>query len=214
MHPTGTTIALVTLMLSLGVPSNASELVILAMAPFRDEIIDPSWHGGPALIPAARLAVDHINNRSDILPGITLRLLEADSGCEHVDKTRVNFTDQLLHRTLSPKVVGMVGPGCSESALALSSIIPQLNLIQVSIATTPLITDSMYKNSFRTIGSSLVYVNAFNSLIHHENVAWTRVGAVYDKSRLYHINTYDAFRSKVPWGTLCSNSPTNCQCLV
>lgn len=197
MHATITTVALVTLMLSLGITSNASELVIMAMAPFRDEILDPSWHGGPALIPAARLAVDHINNRSDILPGITLRLLEADSGCQYVDKTRVNFTNQLLHHSMSPKVVGMVGPGCSESALALSSIIRQLNLIQVSIATTPRINNSTFKNSFRTIGSSLVYVNAFDSLIHHEDVAWTRVGAVYDKSRRYHISTYQAFRSKV-----------------
>ena len=190
--------ALVALMLSLGVySSNASELVILAMAPFRDEIVTPSWHGGPALIPAARLAIDHINNRSDILPGFTLRLLETDSGCEHVDKTRVGFTDHLLHHTMSPRVIGMVGPGCSESAVALSSIIPQLNLIQVSITTTPLLNSEMFRNSFRTIGSSLVYVNAFNSLIHHENVNWTRVGAVYDRSRLYHISTYNAFRKVV-----------------
>lgn len=178
------------------------ELAIVALGPFADPLRTPDWLGGPALIPAARQAVDDINNRPDILGGFNLTLLEGDSGCEYVHKTIINFTDLVFHHELSSQVVGVVGPGCSASAIALSSLIahPKLNLMQVSIATTPDINSFAFNNSFRTVGSSLVFVDAYSKLI--ENAQWGKVGAVYDSERPFHITTYSEFRKKVGDGVL------------
>lgn len=176
------------------------ELVILAMGPFQDSMRSPDWPGGPALIPAARQAVHDINNRSDILHGFTLKLLEGESGCEFVDKSRVSFTSVVFHHNLSSQIVGMVGPGCSASAIALSKLIShsEVNLMQISIASTPDInagSSSEFRNSFRTVGSSLVYVDAFSKLI--KKAGWVKVGAVYDSLRPFHISTYNAFRKEI-----------------
>ncbi len=181
--------------------TDEKNLSILSMGPFPEVNTgrDPGWDGGPALIPAARLAVDHINSRNDVLPGYTLSLLEADSGCSLLDKTRINFIDQVYHKGAGQSIVGMVGPGCSEATMAVADLITlsSLNLMQVSIATTPDInaTKTKYKNSFRTVASSLVFVDIIVTVMDREN--WTRVGALYDNLRVYHIHTYNVFRDRI-----------------
>ncbi len=174
------------------------ELSILTMGPFHDPKRDPGWDGGPALIPAARLAVDHINSRNDVLPGYTLSLLEADSGCSLLDKTRINFIDQVYHKGAGQSIVGMVGPGCSEATMAVADLITlsSLNIMQVSIATTPDISATLYNNSFRTVGSSLVYIDVFLKIMSVAN--WTNIGVLYENSRAFHIHTASAFRNAVP----------------
>lgn len=170
-----------------------SQLAILAMAPFSDSERNASWPAGPGLIPAARLAVDHINNRTDVLENFTLVLLEGHSACEHVQQARVNLTAQVLHHNLSEKVVGIVGPGCSESAISVGDLVvrQKLNLIQVSIGTTPDINSTL-ENSFRSIGSSLLYVDALLEMA--SQYKWNRVGVLFDSGRPFHIKTYNAFR--------------------
>lgn len=176
---------------------SSSELSILAMGPFNGAVRSPDWAGGPALIPAARQAVDDINNRSDILQGFRLRLLESESGCNFEDKTIVSFVNSTFHNFLGLPVVGMVGPGCSKSAIALNEIIrqPKLNLMQVSIASSPVLNGTEFENSFRIVGSSLVYVNGYSKLI--EVAGWEQVGIIYDNKRQFHTSTYVAFEEKV-----------------
>lgn len=175
-------------------PEEDKELVIFAMGPFQDSQTgrSPNWDGGPALIPAARLAVDHINNRSDILQGYTLNLLEGESGCDLIYKTFINFTAQVFYHPKRQRIVGMVGPGCSDSAIILEKLIsqPQINLLQISIANTPSI-DSTHVNSFRTVGSGLVFIDAYLKLI--DIAKWERVGVLYDEEREFHTSIYNAF---------------------
>lgn len=183
-------------------PERGRDLVVLAMAPFWDPDPSPSWYGGAAMMAAADLAVQHVNSRADVLQDYTLRLLEADSGCDLIEKTLVEFTAYLYHHNLSHRVVGMVGPGCSVSAEVLAPVIsrPKLDLMQVSIVTTPDIRldpnkPALYKNSFRTVGSSLVFVDGFVQLMQKFN--WASVGALYENSRQFHTSTYSAFRRRV-----------------
>ena len=49
----------------------------------------PSWPGGTAVIHAVKLARDHINERSDILPCYRLEMI--DSGCNIVSKYAIAY---------------------------------------------------------------------------------------------------------------------------
>ena len=76
-------------------------LYILAMVPFPDPEkpawAKPNYGAAHSLLPAAQLAVDQINNRSDVLQDYNLELLEGDSGCNVVTTTYVSQVEQILY---------------------------------------------------------------------------------------------------------------------
>ena len=62
-------------------------LYFLVLAPYSDsEPFNPSWTGGPAVVPAAMVARDLINKSEDILKDYTIHFLMNDSGCNVVSK--------------------------------------------------------------------------------------------------------------------------------
>lgn len=185
------------------VGASGNDLAILGLAPLY-QYPPPSWYGGAAMLSAARLAVEHVNCHPDVLPGLNLSLLEGDSGCNLVQKTLLNFTAQVFHHRperLRRRIVGIVGPSCSESAVSMAPIItrPQLNLVQVAIFTTPDVnlttSPDKYRNSFRTIGSSLVTVDALGAML--KKAGWNRIGALYEAERQFHTSNFNAFLNTV-----------------
>ena len=50
------------------------DVYIVGLYPF-----EGAWRGGPAMLAASQLAVEHVNQRGDILPGYTLNLLWNDT---------------------------------------------------------------------------------------------------------------------------------------
>jgi len=160
------------------------------------ELISPRWAVGPAVIPAARLAVDHINDRSDVLGNYTLKLLEADAGCQGITKSFVSFTRAVFHS--GKKIVGIVGPGCSETTLALSPIVaqPDVSLLQISLTPSPEVSN--YNTTYSIASSSIQFVNVFVNLIEYNamqyNMAWEKVGALYEG---YQSDAFSKFRDSV-----------------
>ena len=154
------------------------ELFVLLMAPSSN--YDPAWNIGRALIPAARLAAKQINNRSDLLAGYKLRLLERESGCSLTSKTLINFAEAEFYNSEGKGVVGMIGPGCPESVLATAQHItrPLLNIMQISISSSPEISGGNHINSFRTVPPASTYISAFARMM--EAAEWRRVAVVYD----------------------------------
>ena len=180
----------------LGRSEDLTTLNILAVGPYptNSKELIPSWVGGPALIPAAKLAVDLINNDTSILPGYLLNLVPVDGGCDQIGTLYVNISEALFYAENT--AVGIVGPGCSEATLALAPIINQdkINLMQVSIATTPEINGSkLYKNTFRTVSSSLKFIDTFRSLLKHTK--WRHFAVLYDNTRRYHRAMHEEFRN-------------------
>lgn len=177
-------------------------ITLLVLGPYPDSSSDhnPDWTGGPALIPAVRLAVDRINNeRSDLLPGYLLRLLEGDSGCNLLSKTATSFP-QLFHTNPEENgnVVGIIGPGCSEAATLVADIGAKqgVSLIQMGIATSPVLTNTTrFSNTFRMLTSSIEFVNLFVRLIKHnrDRNGWKDFAALYDGQRQYFVSTFRAF---------------------
>ena len=178
------------------------ELCLVVLGPYPDEaaapIFQPDWDGGPALIPAVRLATDKINNRTNILDGYRLQLLEGDSGCDVNSKTAVSFVGNVFKsaRSAGCPVVGIVGPGCTGAATFIGSLLARddTSLLHISpSATSPLLTDSsIYQNTFRVLSSSLEYVSMYIELIKHNG--WDNVAALYDADRQYALSTYEHFR--------------------
>ena len=178
-----------------------TSISLLVLGPYPDTIRvnNPDWSGGPTLIPAVRLAAARINNRSDILPGYRLQLLEGDSGCNILSKTAISLPP-LFHVDIEKNghVVGIIGPGCSEAATLIGDIAAKesVSLIQMGIATSPVLTDTVrFNNTFRMLTSSLQYVDLFAKLIEYNRDlnGWEKVAALYDGGRQYFLSTFRAF---------------------
>ena len=135
---------------------------ILVMAPSPGNLTR-GWEEGPAVIPAARLAVKEINNSTDILSGFTLQLMEANSGCSIVSEAIISFVRDLYN--CKEPVVGIVGPGCSEAALQISSLTSRYEVSLLHItpsATSPQLEDAARNTTFATISSALSFVQSIN----------------------------------------------------
>ena len=176
-------------------------VAFLVLGPFPDNGTNfkPDWNGGPALISAARLAADRINNRTDILPGFKLKLLEGDSGCNLMTKTALSFASNVFHSPAkNDNVVGIIGPSCSAAALFLGSLGAKENvsLIQISpAATSPNLTCiEKYSNTFRMLSSSIQYVDTIRALMKENE--WKNVAAFYVGSRPYTQATFHQMLNK------------------
>ena len=173
-------------------------LYIIVMAPYPSPPpFNPSWEGGPAVVPAALIAKNYINNREDILKDYTLDFLVLNSGCNVVLNARLNLTQSVFYS--GKNVVGIIGPGCSEAALAVAPLVidDRISLLQVApTATSPLLTNhTLYPNTFRPIVSALGYVNTYLEIIRRHN--YRNVGAVYEAERAFQVAVYTRFESDV-----------------
>ena len=176
------------------------DVCLVVLAPFPDKvarpIFQPDWDGGPALIPAARLAADRINNRTDILAEYRLRLLEGDSGCNVETKSALSVAGNLFEHSLNCSVVGIIGPACTGATTFVGDIgaLDEVSLIQISpSATSPILISSEYVNTFRVLSSSLEHVEVFIRLM--EQNGWEDVAALYDADRLYFRSTFEYFQN-------------------
>ena len=176
-------------------PAVEEKLFLLTIFPYPSDIPSqqPSWSQGTNILPAAYLAVDMINNRSDILSGYTLELINSDGGCDFVDNARISVVRHVIsERGLRP-LVGVIGPGCSSSTLAVSPHIShrELALINLHLAGTPLIESRRdFAYSLGVLGSSYGFVNATVALM--RKAMWRRIAVLYDEDRTFFLSTYQA----------------------
>ena len=176
-------------------------LYLLAMASSPDEQVTPGWAVGPVVIPAIRLAVDHINNRSDVLRDYSLKLLEADSGCKVTSTTIINFIREVFYS--GERIAGIVDSSCSESTLALAPILaqPDVSLLQISLTTSPTVGNSTHAlGTAYSILNSLQLVSTLKELIESRADNWNMdsrgVGAIYEADG-YWLETFKYFESAV-----------------
>ena len=204
-----TVILLLLLLCSTGLNGGSKErqtLFILAMVPFPDPEkpawARPNFDAAHSLLPAAQLAIDQINNRSDVLRDYNLELLEGDSGCNVVTTTYVTMVDLLFS---DKPVVGIVGPACSEAALSVARQ-TGLDVVHVTTGSIPLLDDrTNYPNTFGITSSSTAHVDVIFELM--EQNSWINVAVLYDLLRPYYIETYNVFREKLK--DYCSKTEAN-----
>ncbi len=167
---------------------NKHTLYFLSMLPYPDP--RPSFQAlfqdGPDILPAAYLAIDEINNRTDILNDYQIELIEADGGCDVETKPLETFVANVFHS--GKQVVGIIGPGCSDSAVAVSALCgrSEIALVTVHIANSPLLANrTLFPYAFATADTSLVVVESIIELMRYND--WRRVSLIYDVSTLEFI---------------------------
>ena len=191
-------------------PTKTKTLHLVAMAPFPNPIreLSPGWAGGPAVIPGSQLAVKHINSRCDILEGFKLELLVANSGCDVITKVHEGFFKELFGKSGSNQVIGIVGPGCSDSTIHLASLIAYNGVSLINIApsaTSPLLVNkTKYPNTFRPIPSNLGYIQMYLELIRQKN--YKGVAILYEAERLVHVTTETRFQKSLKENNISARS--------
>lgn len=175
-------------------------LRLVTMLPYRDEAeaYNPSWDQGLDILPALDLAAEQINNSTNILSCHRLELFHVDGGCDIVPKTSLGILNGLFSNPNDESVVGVVGPGCSVSALAMSEIVnnPNIDTVILHDAGSPLLTNrTMYKNSIGILGSTQPFVDLSLALMNE--VVWRHIAILYESTRLYYRSTTENFVDKL-----------------
>ena len=168
-------------------------LNLLTMLPFPNPIpqFDPSWNEGDKVLPALYLAKDQINNRTDLLPCHKLELVVVDGGCDVAATTAISSTIGLIGET---KVIGLVGPGCSSSALQTAQLLNRsaINLIQIHGGGSPLLADrTKYPNALGLLGSTQSFVDLSLALM--KKTGWHNIAILFESNRVYYRSTKETF---------------------
>ena len=153
----------------------------------------PSWNQGRNILPAAQLAVSMINERDDVLEGYALELINDDGGCDIADRARISLVRRIIAERGHRAVVGIIGPGCSTSSLAVSvhTSHPEIALLNLHLAGSPLLEDrSQFGYAVGLLGTSYAFVHAAAALMSEGN--WTRIAVLYDDERVFFLSTYQA----------------------
>ena len=175
-------------------------LYLLTILPYPDPTatIQPAWDKGPCLLPAAELAVDLINNRTDILEGYQLELIHDDGGCNVVVKTVTSFVRQILVQQSHQPIVGVIGGGCSDSSLTLSPLFAReaVSLINMHLGGSPLLENRvLYPNTFGAAGSSHDIVATIFALMNSNS--WQQIAVLYDESTAVLLSMFLELKLKI-----------------
>ena len=173
-------------------------LTLLSLLPYPAEEGEqqPSWDEGYTLFITEQMAVDRLNNNSNLLPGYHVVLARSDSGCNIKSRATLSVIRDTLYS--QDPIMGLVGPGCSGSASTVGPLTGrgQIALINVHIAGSLLLADrDVYPFSFGTLDSTEVFVETLLSLI--DTMEWENVSALYDESRLYYYSTLQLMEDKI-----------------
>ena len=176
-------------------------LCILSSLPYPNTIRqnNPQYTDGPDIVPSEYLAVEMINNRSDILKEYYLELLEGHDGCGSTKNTPVqNMLVQNIFYS-GKNVVGIAGPRCFASAEIAGLITAKDGIALVNIhasSSMNLGERSLYPNSFGATPSIERFVDAYVALIVLNK--WRHVGILFqDDAGSY--STFHSLNSKLDY---------------
>ena len=173
-------------------------LYLLNVQPYPDGRPGAGWDRGFELIPAGRLAIEQINNQSDLLPGYRLELIDIESeacGINVINTGLVNFYRHLVDSNYL--VVGVVGLFCSPVTAAISPIAnhPGIDYIQVAGSTSPLFQNvANYPRLYHAISSSNIFNRATVRLM--DEFSWRRISLIYDEN-IFFTTIADNFATTI-----------------
>ena len=183
---------------------DCSTLYLLNVVPYPDDGENAGWDRGLDLVPAGHLAAEQINNRSDLLPGHKLELIDIDlesCGRSTITKGVVNLYTQLVTPFLNNRrscIVGIIGLYCSMVTNALAPVTsrPEINYVTLAASTSPKHRyDPAFEDVFHTIDSSSVFNEAVIMMMKTFN--WNRIGSIHDALSLDFKTTSDDFARTV-----------------
>ena len=142
---------------------------------------------------AMRYAVDQINNRSDILPGIRLGTVIYDT-CRSPTMT-ADHTKDLIKLSLERKVnntsefAGVIGPFTSGNSIIVANFLRVFEIPQISYGglTVELSDKSRYGYFFRTVPPDSFFAEGLARLLEH--FRWNYVSIVYSTGKYPETGT-------------------------
>ena len=178
---------------------NCSVLYLLNVQPYPDDNDFSGFDGGLNFIPAAHLAAEEINNRSDILPEHHLEVIDIEAeacGRSVITKGLVNLYGELLNRDC---IVGVMGFPCSTSTNLLTPIVELAGIagyITLANSASPHHRNiTTYPNLFHTISSASVHNTVIISLMQMFN--WKRIGLVFNSETVFFKSTARDFAQRI-----------------
>ncbi|XP_012262718.2 uncharacterized protein LOC105689915 isoform X2 [Athalia rosae] len=135
-----------------------------------------------SILTAASMAKEAINVNSTILRDYNLTLFAMDGKCKP-DMVMTSFIQYILHH--APRLVGILGPACSETIEPLIGVSKQFNTMIISYSAEGSSFDDRekYPNFFRTIGENKQYKHVYLELL--RQMEWRRVAALTEDGQKY-----------------------------
>ena len=147
--------------------------------PLRRKTLAAAFDDGHNIAPAAYLAVEQINNRSDLLSDYQVKLLPVDGGCDVTERTVVGINN--LACSCEP-VIGIVGPSCGTSALKVGEITgrEQFSMITIHYGERNILRNrEMFPFAFGMLGSNFIIIQAFTELVIKND--WSKIVLLYSE---------------------------------
>ncbi|XP_042202554.1 gamma-aminobutyric acid type B receptor subunit 1-like [Callorhinchus milii] len=150
-----------------------------------------AWPGGQACLPAASMALRHVNNRQDILPGYQLQLIHHDSMCNPGKSTKYLY--ELLYND-PIKIILM--PGCSSVSTLVAEAARMWNLIVLSYgSSSPALSNRQrFPTFFRTHPSATLHNPTRVQLF--KRWGWTKIATIQQTTEVF-TSTLDDLEQRV-----------------
>ena len=135
-----------------------------------DLLVLVPWHhdsGGLGLLPGARIAAQQINNRTDLLSGYSINIIEAGHEACGITEDYIGLLNLAYHGTNRPvesrNVAAVLGLFCSTSTASLSAIAGRndVELLQLSGSNSPVFNQNTdnYPHLWRFLQSVGIYAD-------------------------------------------------------
>ncbi|KAJ8044803.1 Gamma-aminobutyric acid type B receptor subunit 1 [Holothuria leucospilota] len=164
-------------------PSSSDDILLFLGGLFS---LSGGWDGSGVFV-GADLALKHVNENPNMLPGYKLMMTLSDSQCNAGVGIQKLF-QQIFH---NPPKVMIIGPACSTAAQAVASTAHFWNLISMSpTASSPALSSrSKYPKFFRIIPSDTLLNPPRVSLMKLYN--WTRIATIHQNHELFSLSIDD-----------------------
>ena len=173
------------------IPNRKCDLNILSILPYPSAMFPVVHSDGPDIIPAGYLALEMINNRSDILGDYHLELIDGQAGC---GAAVLELSEGVLVKEVfysGKKIIGIVGPRCYDSAERVGLVTAKDGIALVNVHTSSasiLGNATLYPYSMGTTPSILRFVDALTALMRHSG--WTHIAVLFQDN----ISSYSVFK--------------------
>ena len=141
--------------------------------PLGREALAAAFDDGHDIAPAAYLAVEQINNRSDLLSDYQIKVIRLDGGCTVTERTVIGLNK--LACSCEP-IVGIIGPSCGTSALTVGQFTgrEQFSMVTIHYGERNIFGNrTIFPYAFGMLGSNFITIQAFTDLIVRNN--WTKI---------------------------------------
>ena len=162
-------------------------LSVLNILPYPTGRDDPGWDRAFELLPASELAVEQINNRSDILPGYKLEIINLqseDCGLRVITNGLIETYASLLDTDCN--IAGVVGLFCSSVTEVIAPLVARSPFDYVTVAGSTSIAHrnvSKYPRLHHAISSAGQYGKTVVKLM--EVFGWENINIVHDSSAFF-----------------------------